>query len=436
MNHLDRRKSPGIRSFEHLSMPEVRHITLDNGIPLTIYNAKTLDVCRLSMIWDGGICESERPSIAILTANSLREGTSALKGSQVAEKLEFNGAWLKSSISSHHSTVVMHSLNSKLSEVLPLLADITSNPSFPDHEINVLKQKMAASTRIQQEKVESLCAKSNNKLIFGANHPMSRYDNPVDIESITISEIKSHFNRVFVPAGLGLYLSGHVTTEMEWLINKTFGRLETDKPSCSLNIIPLNPSGTKKEIVHKSDALQSALCISIPTIGRDHEDFITLRMVIMALGGYFGSRLMANIREDKGYTYGVASSLLGYHEGGVIDVSTQCDNKYVEAIIHEVKREISRIKTGDMSHDEISRLKNYLMTSLASKLDSPFSIMDYYENMRVAGIGRDYFDQQIKTVNHLTSELIAQVATRYLDLNSMYISIAGNLPLKNKYSNC
>lgn len=432
MNHLDRRKSPEIRSFEHLSMPEVRHITLDNGIPLTIYNAKTLDVCRLSMIWDGGICESERPSIAILTANSLREGTSALKGSQIAEKFEFNGAWLKSSISPHHSTVVMYSLNSKLSEVLPLLAEITSNPSFPEHEVNVLKQKMAASTRIQQEKVESLCTKSNNRLIFGADHPMSRYDQPVDIESITISEIKSQFNRVFVPSGLGLYLSGHVTTEMERLINKTFGRIETDKPSCGLNIIPLNPSDTKKEIVHKSDALQSALIISIPTINRDHEDYITLRMAVMALGGYFGSRLMANIREDKGYTYGITSSLLGYREGGVIEISTQCDNKYVDAIIHEVEKEITRIKTGDMSHDEIDRLKNYLMTSLASKLDSPFSIMDYYENMRVVGVDRDNFDRQIKTVKCLTNDLIAQVATRYLDLNNMYISVAGNLPLKNK----
>ena len=136
---------------------------------------------------------------------------------------------------------------------------------------------------------------------------------------------------------------------------------------------------------------------------------------------------MTNIREDKGYTYGISAALMGYREGACVHISTQCDNKYVYPLIDEIKKEIELLQSGGVSDEELARLQNYIMTSLVATLDSPFSIMEYYETLRAIGVGPDYFESQLQSVKNITSERIAQMATRYLDIESMYISIAGNI---------
>jgi predicted Zn-dependent peptidase len=146
----------------------------------------------------------------------------------------------------------------------------------------------------------------------------------------------------------------------------------------------------------------------------------------MALGGYFGSRLMTNIREDKGYTYGISSALLGNWEGGVITISTQCDNNYSMAVIDEIKKEVSNLKKNDFCTDELNRLKRFAMTQIAGILDSPFTIMDYYENQRHVLTSVDYYNQMQQSINLLTSQRISELADKYLDINEFRISIAGN----------
>lgn len=427
MSALNRSIAPDIKNFGALEIPAVRMTTLDNGIPLFILDNGSQEVNRLTLIWNGGICETSHPSIPTLTVNLIREGTQKRSGKDIAEILEFNGSWLKGNVHSHHSSIVAYSLNSKSDKVFPILAETISEPIFPQKEMSVLQEKMARTAELDREKVEFYSALENRYLVMGVNHPMANSDSPKDIRDITSSDIQSFYNRIYTPKSCGIYITGRITPVIEDLVNDNFGANKTNTPGVSLNIVPFTQSTHHEKVTKRSGSLQSSIRMSIPTITRTHNEYIALRIAVMALGGYFGSRLMTNIREDKGYTYGISASLLGYREGGIINIATQCANQYVKPLIHEVKSEITRMATGDFTKEELERLKKYAITQLASMLDSPFTIMDYYENMRLSGTHIDYFKNQMETINSISAERIAELTAKYMSISDIYTSISGDI---------
>lgn len=167
--------------------------------------------------------------------------------------------------------------------------------------------------------------------------------------------------------------------------------------------------------------------MSIPAVPRSHPDYNLLRMTVTALGGYFGSRLMMNIREDKGYTYGISSALLGSREGGYIVISAQCDNRYTSALIDETRAELIRMADSPLSDDELKRLKFNVASDLASTLDTPMTMMDYYELRHTIGVPDDYFYARQKALAEITPEIVCEMSRRYLNPDSLRISVAGDL---------
>lgn len=423
---LNRSNAPDVKDFGLLNIPNCRQLILDNGIKLNIIDHGEFDVNRLTISWIGGAYDVESFASLMLACDLMREGSKYHTGAEIAEILDFNGAWLRSNHHSHHTALTLHSLNSKFNEVLPIIIESTISPTFPQQEFEINKEKIARRKELNLSKVAYLSNQSNHRLIYGIDHPCAKDETPSDVRNLTINDIKSTHNDIFVADGCELFLAGRITPSIEDSLNNWFGNLPTNKPHINQIIIPISPSKQKVDIIHTDNALQCAITMSIPTIPRSHPDYIDLRYVIMALGGYFGSRLMTNIREDKGYTYGISAALLGNWEGGVATISTQCDNSYANAVIDEVKKEIEYLKLDNFNNEELIRLKRYAMTQVAGTLDSPFSIMDYYENMRHVLTPSDYFFAIQQSLNNLSSKRISELAKKYLNTDELRISIAGD----------
>lgn len=423
---LDRTIVPEIRDFEHLDIPQCRKLTLDNGINLNVLDHGEFDVNRLTMSWVGGANDVDSFTSLILATDLMREGSELHSGAEIAEILDYSGAWLRNNFHSHHTTLSLYSLNSKFNDILPIVIESIVSPVFPLHEFEINKEKISRRKEINLSKVAYLSNRSNHKLIYGEAHPCSFDESPDDIRDISYDDVKNIHRKVFTPNGCELFLTGRISPKVEDQINNQFGRLMLADETISHRIIPIQPSSQKEDIITVSESLQSAITMSIPTISRSNPDYNDLRYTVMALGGYFGSRLMTNIREDKGYTYGISSALLGNWEGGVITISTQCDNNYSMAVIDEIKKEVSNLKKNDFCTDELNRLKRFAMTQIAGILDSPFTIMDYYENQRHVLTSVDYYNQMQQSINLLTSQRISELADKYLDINEFRISIAGN----------
>ena len=424
---LDRTTPPEVRPFGKLTIPDEEITTLSNGLTLHTLSGGDQDVMRLNLIIDGGVSECGNQCIASFAAELLREGNSTLDSEQIADLVDYNGAWFNSSASSHFTTLQISGLMSRLDVLAPVVVDCLVNPSFPENAFRIIRSKGASRQRLNLSRVSFLANADNRRLIAGPAHPESRVPTPEDIEKIEIDSLIRYHKRILNAAHTHAYLCGRLTpADVDRLCHHLEKIPASDRPS-PIDIVPYASLPPCTSEVDKADSLQSAVVMSLPAVPRNHPDYNALRMTVTALGGYFGSRLMMNIREDKGYTYGISAALMGSRDGSSITISAQCDNRYTKALIDEVKIELERMVSQPLSPDELNRLKFNVSSDLASTLDSPMTMMDYYELRRTVGIPDDYFYARQKTLASITPEIVCEMAARYLRPDLLRISIAGDL---------
>lgn len=424
---IDRNVAPPVRDFATLTMPPLERMTLDNGITLNVMNQGEQDVFCLTALWRGGNAECGSPSVAGMTLQLMREGIGGMSGEQLSDMLEYNGARMGLSADSHYSTLKLYSLNSKAVEVIPLLARICVNPSMPVEAFSMIRERRLHQAGLMDSKVEVQAARRANAIMMGEGHPLARVPSSAEIAAVDIDALKAWHARVFNPGAgnLELFVGGRVTPELIAVINRAFGGLAVDNPATPLNIIPFHQQEIKHATVEVPGALQSSVRISYPAPLRTNPDYIPLRMLIVALGGYFGSRLMSNIREDKGLTYGITSFLMGYPEGGIIGIESSTDPKTVDRLIEETLKEVDRLSSGDFTKGEITRLQRYLMSGLASMLDTPFEMLDYYLTGRLSHIPDGYFENQVEAIASLSPLKLGEIAREYIAPYKPVIVVAG-----------
>lgn len=425
--HIDRNIRPQVHDIGQLRLqPEVAS-TLMNGITLHVLNSGTAEVCRIGVALPGGVAENEKPRLFDIVANLLPEGTLSMPGAMLAENLESNGAWTQAGVHTHHTLLNLYCLNSRFENLLPLIRDMIFQPAFlPDATERILRTT-ASRIAVDQRKVEYLASKALAPIIYGAESPMAISPEPEEVMAVTPAQLhKAHKSRLDT-GKMHIYLSGLVTDGMVKSVEQTFGHITTDVSYDMTEPVFPVITGREEVFTEMPGALQNAVLAAIPTPGRSHRDFISIRMAATALGGYFGSRLMTDIREDKGLTYGISAALYGYPENGYLRISTQTDCGNTPLVLEEIESEIERLKDpSTFTPDEVERLQKYLLSTLASTLDSPFTQMDFHQNTLLAGTPEGYFELQQQAIRNLTPETIATAAL-YFDTRRLITSVAGSL---------
>lgn len=422
----DRTTAPAVSSFKELAIKNPTKRVLPNGIEVLSINTGDQPLNRITVSYPHGLLEAGVPDALHLATQLLREGTPSHSGSQISETLDYHGAWLKTDALSHDTAISLWSLNNSTSGLLPLLKEIIHHPSFPEKEFETLRQKHKAKYLLSQKNVSYMASLSDKQMVFGKNHPMTKVLDAEEIEALTADDIRGAYEKAFAVTPRIFVAGGEIDMLLDEIC-EAFSTMPTTPPAMSCqNIIPMRPEEGQRTAVTAVDAEhQAAIVMSLPTIDRSHPDYIPLRLAVMALGGYFGSRLMTNIREDKGYTYGIQANLLGYREGGVVSIMTSTAPQYVDAVICETRKEIMRLSDTLMDNEELATVKNNAMTSLAAILDTPFSIMDHHISQYHNGTPPDYFAKQVEAINSLTACRIMELSRQYLNPDKMLISIAG-----------
>lgn len=427
---LDRHIPPVVTDFVDLRLPAIRRRRLSNGAELVIIADGTQPVAQLAMNWVGGLAEAPSIAVARMASDGLREGTSDVPADQLEELLDFNGAQLRTAANSHYSSVVLSALSQRLADVLPAVLDAVYHTTFPPERIDRMRQRIAASRRVELERVDVLASEAAMRRLAGDDHYLSRTLCPDEVMSLPVEQLRAWHDRVYQPATMTAYLSGAITPELEErvasLLSNTLESAESRVTSLQTTIIPLNPTPTYVPIfVDKPGAQQCAVGISIPTIDRRHPDYARLRLAIYALGGYFGSRLMTNIREERGLTYGIQSLLCGYREGGVLEIAAATSPQSVDELIGQTMLEINRMHSNPLDAGELQRVRRGYFTRLAATLDTPFGISDFVMSSQLNCSPDNYFDMQVAAVREATPAMIAEMFERYIDPAKSIVTIAG-----------
>lgn len=424
----DRTVAPEVFPIGRLTMPGLRTRRLDNGVTLHILDRGEDPVNRISVYLPGGTVEAPAAGLAELAATAILEGTATASGEEIADTLDFNGSWAKGNASAHHHSLVVYSLNSRIDRVLPLIIDLVSAPAFPDHAVAVAREKSARDAELAARRVSHVARRALMELVCGPGSKVGRTPDAADYRAITPEMLRRWHDDTFSTRGMHVFLAGCITPEIERSVERSFGAI----PACDGRVgrtdAAISPSEDKHEIiVERPESLQTAVCCAIPSIGRRHPDYEALRMAVIALGGYFGSRLMLNIREDKGFTYGIGAALEGYRDYSMITVSTECDNGYTPDVLREIRAEIERMKDpASYTEAEMERLKSFVATNLAAQLDSPFAVADYHVTALVNDCPPDYFDRQQTALASATPATLAATARKYFLTPSLFTTLAGN----------
>lgn len=420
---LDRATPPPVHTMGPVTLPLPDSDILSNGIRFHSIRGGSQEVVQLSVTWQGGCLEAPHPMVATLMASLMTEGTSRHTGAEISEMLDFHGAMLKIYASQHVTTLQLTAINSMLPAVMPLVREIICEPSFPQQAFDSFHEIEVNNYLLAHSKVSVLCSEALAPLIKGPSHPESRVPTLTEVKEISLGQVREFYQALVTANGCNAYLGGNFSGEILGSVRNMLDSIPARGVSIQRKIVPYVALPPEKVVVEKPGAVQAAIEIAIPAIPRSHPDYIPLRLSVMALGGYFGSRLMKNIREDKGYTYGIAAYLLGNQEGSYITVMAQCDASNVDAVITEVAGEMERLARDPLPADEMMRLRQHASSSLLETLDTPFAIIDHYKVIDSVALPEGYFDNQVRWVRSITPDIIMSMARRYITPSLMRIAV-------------
>ncbi|MCX6224658.1 MAG: pitrilysin family protein [Bacteroidia bacterium] len=430
---MDRKIMPAIKTVTRLNLTHSENIRLSNGIDVVIMPAGTEPVCRVDLVFNAGSRYQDIIFQSSLTNQMIPEGTVNLTGGKIAEEFEFYGSYFNISADRDEADITIHSLEKHLEPVLRLMSEVLIHPTFPEEELNVIKANRIESMKVDDQRVESLARKQFNRLIFGENHPYGVVGEIMDMESATPAILADFHSRFYDQSHCRILITGPHPDQYLPLVERFFGENwpvnGNPKNAGTPELPPLQTNDRKRCIISRPDAVQTAIRIGKPLFSRLHPGFMGLTVVNTILGGYFGSRLMSNIREEKGYTYGIASHLPSLRDSGYFVIGSTVGVDVWEQTVSECFREIYRLCNDKVEPGELELVRNYLTGQVQRSVDGPFQIADQLRLLWIHDLDLNYLTDFMELINSITPEEIRNLAIKYLDPSNMVIVATG--PIKS-----
>jgi zinc protease len=408
----------------HFHLPPCNKLECKNGIPLYWLKAGAQEVIEISLVFKAGIWHESQTAVAQTVAALLKSGTHNKSALAISEAIEYYGASLKVSTNNDWSFVTLHCLSKHVGALLPTLFEIITQASFPEEELQLYKQNALQRLAVNLMQCDFVANRNIDALLFGRQHPYGKYTEVQDIEALATAALSAYHQQYFTAANCQIFVAGNYSDETLAQIERVFGTEkwnENTSPDSHAATPELQPAVVgAKRIINDEQGVQGAIRMARHIPRRTEPVFPELFVMNTVFGGYFGSRLMANIREDKGYTYGIYSSLLSYQHGASMMIGTEAGREVCEAAIEEIKKEMHLMQTQKVDEQELLLVKNYLLGSILGDLDGPFSIMQRWKNLILNNQTAATFYTNIEVYKNITAERIQELAQTYLNANEFY----------------
>lgn len=421
---LNRTIAPDYGEIKEFRFIEPKTAVLANGVSCCFLSAGTEEVLKIDFIFRAGSKMQQKKCVALATNSLLLEGTNSLTALQIAEQLDNYGAFTQSSCTADDAIFSLYCLNKHAEGCIAFICDVLSSVSFPESELFTYASTQSQRLEIVRKKTSYLSRVGFYQALFGENHPYGRTANPEDYKGLTSDDLRKFYHDHYSSNSLRLICSGKITPEVQNIIEDKLGKLQLNTHAKEVAIDPLgsllNQATQKERFIEKLDAVQCSIKIGKRLFNRQNPDYQKLQILNVVFGGYFGSRLMKNIREEKGLTYGIHSGLESYQEDGVFFISTEVNNDLRDIVVNEIKMELNLLKTELIPEVELKTAKNYLLGSFLRSLDGPFAQAERIKILLDYNLPQSYYTRFLDTIRDIKAEELRQLANKYLDIDSMY----------------
>ena len=394
-----------------VDVPSFELTTTPEGGRIYHMNVSNLDLLRISVVFRAGVRYQSHPFTASATVGMLAEGTSGYTSEKLAEMMDYYGLYYNTSIDRDYSIVTVCCLNKFLDEALLVLYQMLTSPLFPQKELGIYASKRKQSLTVERTKVDVLAAELFWKSLYGEDHPYGRSSSESAYDTLTREMLRDFFSRYYTLENSFVVVSGKIELGFVERISEVVDRMPHG--SRAFNTLPA-PCSVRKAAIEKPDALQTAVRMGRVLFKSDHPDYVPMQVAATVLGGYFSSRLVQNLREDKGYTYGAWAQVGCSEDSGYIAISTQVAAEHAHDAVREILREIERLRTEPVPKEELDMVRSVMIGEMMRILDGPFGICDVaIENIQ-NGADNGRINRIVETINATTPEDIMRVANIYL----------------------
>jgi len=423
---VNRVKMPKISIIKRVELLRPQEYILDNGIKLYSLSLSSQDIIKINFVFDAGKYYQMKSLTANLTVEMLKEGTKNYSSIEIANLIDYYGAFLELNSDFDFAEISLYSLNKYIDKLIPVLADIIKYPMFFDNEFEVLLRNKYNAYKVNNQKVMFIARQNFSKILFGDKHPYGMGESEESYKDILRNDIVEFYKKQYTYKNCRIYLSGKVNDDIVKLLNNHFGDKWGEGFQLNKDLkYKINPSDNKRHIINVPNVIQSAIRIGKITIDRRDADFHKLSIVTTILGGYFGSRLQKNIREEKGYTYGIGSVLIPARYHSLFIISSEVISEKSRLAVEEVYNEIEKLCNKEVSKEELERVKNYISGQILKSIDGPFAMMNIIKIIKEYELSDSYYDNYLETVNNIKPIDIIETAKKYIDINSLYELIVG-----------
>jgi predicted Zn-dependent peptidase len=299
--------------------------------------------------------------------------------------------------------------------------EIIETSIFPEQELAIYIQNQKQRLSVNLQKCDFIANRLIDEYLFGINHPYGTYSNAEDYDALNTDVIKAFYKQYYLNGCCKIFVAGKMPTGYEAMLNKAFGTLPLHAVPQAVVEHPIVTASQKKvEIINDENGVQGAIRMARPFPNRHHPDFQKAHVLNTLFGGFFGSRLMSNIREDKGYTYGIHSYFQNHVHASAWMISTEAGRDVCAATIAEVVKEMEILRNNPVDQDELDLVRNYMIGSLLGDLDGPFQLIGRWKSYVLNGLDENYFYKSIETIKSVTPEELQRLANTYLQPDDFY----------------
>ena len=421
-----RDSAPALAPLTAPALLPYKRFSLPNGIDVVYIHDPAQEVFKIDAVFEAGIYYQPKPLIASTAINMLNGGTARHTAEEIADLFDYYGAYIDFNCGLNKSELSLISLTKYAEPVLVQLAEMITGSIVPEKELDLFLTNKRQEHLVTCEKTSYLARKEFSRLIFGDKHP---YANPIsadDYLQVQREEVLDFCHEHVHACGCRLMLCGNVSETVLQTVIREFAALPCPKAQHPVPEYPFTPAQPGRYHVTKDNAAQTSLRIGKSGVRLNDPDYAHFLLLNTVLGGYFGSRLMSNIREEKGYTYGIQSFNVSLPQGSYWCIAAEVNNQHTQSAIQETFKEIQRLRTESVPEEELNLVKNFLHGDLLRELDGVFSQSDALKHKLNYSMDNSIYLRLIREITTATPDDLLRLAQQYWNPDEMYVVTASD----------
>ncbi len=424
----DRTTAPAFKTIQHINVTRAKTHTLSNGIKVYSISAGSQEITKIEFVFRAGMYYQPASLIASTTNTLLESGTRSYTADELSDGIDFFGSFLELETGQDFALLSLFSLNKYLEQSLHYMEEIIKWPTFQEDEFRIHINNKKQKHLINSQKVNVLARRRFSELLFGPAHPYGLDVKEQDFERISVAELKHFFEKHYTAANCSIFVSGHLPANVIETLDRFFGNnWQKDATPVNEPEIEMVRFSNPKTFVSKDDAIQSAIRVGRLLFNKTHPDYFKFQVLNTILGGYFGSRLMANIREDKGYTYGIGSGITNLVHSGYFFISTEVGADVTNQTLNEIYKELKLLREELVDENELETVRNYILGQFLRSVDGAFALADKYRAIWEYGLDYTYYDRYFNAVKTVTPNELRDLANKYLREEDLLECVVGKM---------